>query len=95
MVTAALLGVTFEYARKLLDLQADPGGWNELVALETHVAAQLNRLKPFSDDKAPSIRQLNAAKDTIEKLMQFMVDEDLSPASPAADTDASGDAGSV
>ena len=92
MVTAARLGATVEYARKLLDLQTDPGVWSELVALETHVAAQLNRLKAFSDNRAPSIRQLNAAKETIEKLMQFMVDEDLSPASSAAGTDSSGDA---
>ena len=86
MVTAARLGVTVEYARKLLDLQTDPGVWSELVALETHVSAQLNRLEAFSDNKAPAIRQLNAAKETIEKLIQFMVDEDLTPTSSAPDS---------
>jgi hypothetical protein len=84
-VAAVRLAVTVEYARKLLDLQTDPGVWNDLVALETDVAAELNRLKAFSDEKAASIRQLSDAKTTIAKLVRFMIDEDLSARSGDAD----------
>jgi pimeloyl-ACP methyl ester carboxylesterase len=77
-VAAVRLAVTVEYARKLLDLQSDPVVWADLVSLETHVAAELNRLKAFSDEKAVSIRQLSDCKVTLAKLVKFMIDEDLS-----------------
>lgn len=77
LLAAARHSVTVEYARKLLDLPTDPTVWRELTELETQLAAQLNRLQTFSDEKAPSIRQLLAAKGTVAKLTKFMLDEDL------------------
>ncbi|MGB3698791.1 MAG: hypothetical protein WBA05_15295 [Gordonia sp. (in: high G+C Gram-positive bacteria)] len=47
---------------------------------ENELSAQINRLAPFSDAKAPTLVKLNAARDTITSLLGYMREHDLIPA---------------
>jgi pimeloyl-ACP methyl ester carboxylesterase len=76
-VTQLSLRVAADYALKRLQLPVDTDLWGQLVSLETQVAAELNRLEPFSDPKATRIQQLRAAKDAVKKLLGFVVDKGI------------------
>jgi hypothetical protein len=67
-----------DHALTKLDLPADGTLWDQLTALETQIAAELNRLETFSDPKASKLVQLRAAKEAVVKLLGFVVEHDLS-----------------
>ncbi len=74
-----LMRIAAEYARKKLDLPFDTSLWFQLTHFEGQVSAMLNRLQPFSDAKAPTIVQLNAAQVSIRALLDFMIAKGLAP----------------
>ncbi|MFF0818342.1 hypothetical protein ACFYVR_24820 [Rhodococcus sp. NPDC003318] len=74
-----MLRVTVEHARKLLDLPTDANLWYQLADVETQVSAQINRLTAFSDVKSTRLIALQEVKDSLERLMQFVIDNGLAP----------------
>jgi hypothetical protein len=74
-----LMRISAEYARKKLGLPFDTTLWFHLTDYEGQLSAVLNRLKAFSDEKAPRIVQLSAAQVAVHQLVRFMVEKGLAP----------------
>lgn len=79
-VTQLTLRVAAARAHQLLQLPEDTQLWGQLTLLETQIAAELNRLEPFSDPGCPRIKQLHAALTVIRKLLRFLIDKRLGQA---------------
>ncbi|WP_445169892.1 hypothetical protein ACTXG7_11560 [Mycolicibacterium sp. Dal123E01] len=76
-VTQLKLRVGADLALKRLGLPVDDTLWEQLTTLETQIAAELNRLEPFSDAKSTKIAQLRAAKETTVRLLGIIVEHRL------------------
>lgn len=79
-----VLRVTVEHARKLLDLPFDHNLWYQLADAETAVSVQINRLEVFGDPKTPRLVMLREVKDSLARLMRFVIDNGLAPRAIAA-----------
>lgn len=88
--TKLVLRVATEHARKKLDLSYDEGLWYQLGNFETEVSGELNRLSTFCDPKSLKVKQLEAGKLTITRLMSFMIENGLGPKALEAADDAAG-----
>ncbi|RVW00923.1 alpha/beta hydrolase family protein [Rhodococcus spongiicola] len=76
---ALVLRVTIEHARKMLDLPFDRNLWYQLADAETQVCAQINRLEAFSGPKSTSLTTLREIKDSLGRLMRFVIEKELAP----------------
>lgn len=71
--------VTVEHARKMLDLPFDQNLWYRLAAAETDVSAQINRLEAFDDPKSTRLTIRREVRDSLTRLMRFVIDNGLAP----------------
>ncbi|NLE78885.1 MAG: hypothetical protein GX610_04760 [Rhodococcus sp.] len=74
-----VLRVTVEHARKMLDLPFDHNLWYQLADAETRVCAQVNRFEAFSGAKSPRLTMLREIRDSLGRLMKFVIDNGLAP----------------
>lgn len=81
---ALVLRVSVEHARNMLDLPFDPNLWYQLADAETQVSAQINLLDSFSASNSPRLAMLREVKDSLERLMTFVIDHGLAPRAIAA-----------
>ncbi|NKR65305.1 hypothetical protein GS486_18215 [Rhodococcus hoagii] len=79
-----VLRVTIEHARKMLDLPFDQNLWYQLADAETRVCAQINRFEAFSGPKSARLTTLREVKDSLGRLMTFVIDHGLAPRAIAA-----------
>ncbi|MGW5324117.1 MULTISPECIES: alpha/beta hydrolase family protein [Rhodococcus] len=79
-----VLRVTIEHARRMLDLPFDGSLWYQLADAQTRVSAQINRYETFSGPKSPRLIMLRHIKDSLERLMTFVIDNGLAPKAIAA-----------
>ncbi|MGW5148237.1 hypothetical protein [Rhodococcus koreensis] len=79
-----VLRVTVEHARRLLDLPFDSTLWYHLADAETQVCAQINNLETFSGAKTTRLTTLREVKDSLGRLMRFVIDHELAPRAIAA-----------
>ena len=77
--TSVAIHVAIAHALKSIDEPYDETLWYRLTTAETEIGAELNRLSAFSDDKAASVQRLQAALAIIDKLMEFMLANGLTP----------------
>lgn len=77
--TAAIIQVAIAHALKRLGEPYDTELWYLLAATQSELGAELNRLRPFSDDKSPTVQRLLAMSRTVQLLMRFMTQHDLMP----------------
>jgi hypothetical protein len=69
------------------DLQVAPSGypeWFALVSMEDAIGEDLARLRPFSDDGAPKIKELERKLRSVERALEWFKAHDLSPHGLAA-----------
>ena len=83
-----VLRVTVEHARRLLDLPFDGQLWYQLADAETQVCAQINSLEAFSGAKSARLTTLREVKDSLGRLMRFVIDNGLAPRAIAAGDEA-------
>lgn len=81
--TSVAIHVAIAHSLNTIGEPYDTELWYRLTAAETELDAELNRLVPFSDEKAPAAQRLRAASKTIADLMDFMRQKKLTP--PAID----------
>jgi hypothetical protein len=81
-VTQLSLQVAADYALSLLDLGDGSELWTKLTSIESRIAAELNRLEPYSDPKSTRIVQLRSARESVKKLITFIIDKRLGAAEP-------------
>jgi hypothetical protein len=74
-----MMRIAAEHARRILDLPYDTTLWYQLTDFEGEISAILNRLRAFNDPKSPKLVQLTAAQITVDALLQFMIENGLSP----------------
>ncbi|MFC4602985.1 hypothetical protein [Rhodococcus kronopolitis] len=74
-----VLRVTVEHARKMLDLPFDHDLWYQLADAETNVSVQINRLEAFGDPKSPRLAMLREVKDSLARLMRFVIANGFAP----------------
>jgi pimeloyl-ACP methyl ester carboxylesterase len=60
-------------------LDQDTGSWSALVELERQVSRSIQRLEPYSDEKAPSLEALRRKARAIERAMDYIVSKRLIP----------------
>ncbi|OZC29682.1 alpha/beta hydrolase [Gordonia polyisoprenivorans] len=77
--TSVAIQVAIAHALNTINEPYDHDLWYRLTAAESEIGAELNRLTPFSDEKAPSLIRLGAALKTISDLMDFMLQHNLTP----------------
>lgn len=77
--TSVAIHVAIAHALNQLQEPYDADLWYRLTTAESELCAEINRLAPFSDEKSPALQRLDAAADTIDKLMNFMVKNGLTP----------------
>jgi hypothetical protein len=77
---ALLLRVAEQRALQLLDLERDPAIWSAVASLETALAAELARLRPFSDAKTAGIADRERALVLVGSLLNFLRKHGLEPA---------------
>ena len=76
-VVAAQL--TMAILRELQGISQDPKTWSTLVEAEAHMARQLARLKPVSDESAPTLKELQRKLDAIDRALEYLHSHDLEP----------------
>lgn len=81
---ALVLRVSVEYARKLLDLPFDQNLWYQLADTETRTAAQISRFEAFNSPNSPTLTMLREVKDSLTRLMTFVIEQGLAPRAIAA-----------
>ncbi|GAA1679594.1 alpha/beta hydrolase [Microbacterium lacus] len=95
MEAVVLRQLTAEILRKRQGLESDPSVWRNLVVMEMELRREHERFDEFSDDTAPSIKELKQKITTVERALAHMkalglepggpIDEDASPAESARD----------
>ena len=81
VITAQLAAVIL---RERQGLGQDPRTWMGLVELEIEVTKELARLKPVSDESAPSIKELKRKLTTIDRALDYLHDHGLKATEPDA-----------
>ena len=79
IVIDLLVRVSAARARQMLDLSVDPAVWLHVVSIEAEVAAQLNRLAPLSDSKAPRMADLGRKLVVVRRLLAYMAEKGMQP----------------
>jgi len=74
-----VIRVAAQRAMQMLDIPHDPDLWFVVTNLETMLSAQLARLRPFSDRKAPGVDDRERALYLVTSLLRFMVAKGLGP----------------
>ena len=82
--TSVAIHVAVAHALNSIGEPFDETLWYRLTAAEAEIGAELNRLTAFSDFKSASVQRLEASLAIIEKLMGFMLANELSPRDLAA-----------
>ncbi|MBM7366959.1 hypothetical protein [Gordonia hydrophobica] len=77
--TSIAIQVAVAHALQNVGEEFDDGLWERVVIAESELSAQINRLEPFSDPKAPSLEQLRAARDLISSLLSYLKKHRLAP----------------
>jgi len=82
---ALLVRVAAQRALQMLDLPHDPEIWFAVANLETALASQIARLRPFSDKKAPGLVDRERALGLVVSLLGYMRAQGLGPSGLEAD----------
>ena len=77
--TSVVIHVAIAYALSRVGEPFDVNLWFRLADAEAQINAEINRVEPFSDAKAPTMQRLQAVAATIDSLMTFMKDKKLTP----------------
>lgn len=73
------LQLAVEILRKSQDIASDPDVWHFLVAVETKVNREHERLDEISDPKAPAVRVLAKKRIVVKRALQYMMESGLEP----------------
>lgn len=65
--------------RQLQHLEPDLTVWISLVEIEIELRRNHERLGAFSDESAPSLKELNRKLDTVERALNYLTDKNLVP----------------
>ncbi|GAA4301214.1 GPI inositol-deacylase [Klenkia terrae] len=79
IVVDVLVKVSAARARQKLDLTPEEQVWFHVVALETEVAAERNRLTSLSDKKSLRIADLDKKLEVLRRLLSWMLENGLAP----------------
>lgn len=77
--------------RESQGLEPDPAIWRVLVETEIEVRRQLERLDEFSDDSAPTLKELRRKTEALERALKYLSDHGLEPESPNSTSDEDSD----
>ncbi|ALG85275.1 hypothetical protein [Gordonia phthalatica] len=77
--TSIAIQVAVAHALKNVGEEFDDGLWERVMMAESELSAQINRLEPFSDPRAPSLEQLRSSRDLISSLLGYMKKHRLAP----------------
>jgi len=69
--------LTVAVLRKLQHLEHDPAIWRALVETEIEVRRQYERLDEFSDESAPTLKELKRKLAAIEGALNYLKEKDL------------------
>lgn len=79
MEAVVLRQLTAEILRKRHGLESDPSVWRNLVVMEMELRREHERFDEFSDDTAPSIKELKQKITTVERALAHMKALGLEP----------------
>lgn len=68
-----------EILRELQHLDSDPTVWRVLVETEMEVRREYERLDEFSDEQAPSLKELKRKIEAVERALKYLRDHGLEP----------------
>lgn len=77
--TSIAIQVAVAHALKKVGEEFDDGLWERVMIAESELSAQINRLEPFSDPRAPSLEQLRSSRDLISSLLGYLKKHQLAP----------------
>jgi len=83
--------LTAEILRKRHGLDSDPAVWRNLVDMEMQLRREHERLDEFSDDSAPSIKELKRKVDAVERALTHLRHMGLEPAPSAPSSEVPSD----
>lgn len=69
--------------RQLQHLEQDPSVWRILAETEIEVRREHERLDEFSDESAPTLKELKRKIDAIERALKYLRDNNLEPGIPS------------
>ena len=69
--------LTVAILRKLQNLDHDPAIWRALVETEIEVRRQYERLDEFSDESAPTLKELKRKLAAIERALDYLKEKNL------------------
>ncbi|ALG85276.1 hypothetical protein ACH46_13305 [Gordonia phthalatica] len=77
--TSIAIQVSIAHALKKVGEEFDGGLWERVTLAEGELSSQINRLESYSDAKSASLERLNAARDVIKSLLDYMKKHGLVP----------------